>query len=92
MFGSFRITRSAGKNTTFFLQKQGAESTEATLKLPIPAPRSSGHKHKSFGLLNRAVSAHGSARLPDPKPSLEFGSILAANAAKYAGFAGFADS
>jgi hypothetical protein len=35
---------------------------------------------------NRAA-AHGSARLPDD----EFGSILAANAANYAGFAGFTD-
>jgi hypothetical protein len=34
------------------------------------------------------LSAHESARLPDD----EFGSILAANAAKYAGFAGLTDS
>jgi hypothetical protein len=36
---------------------------------------------------NRAA-AHGSARLSDD----EFGSILAANAANYAGFADFTDS
>jgi hypothetical protein len=40
-------------------------------------------KLRSIGL-----PAHGTARLPDE----EFGSILAANAAKYAGFAGFTDS
>jgi hypothetical protein len=34
------------------------------------------------------LSAHGSAR----SPVVEFGSILAANAANHAGFAGFADS
>jgi len=34
------------------------------------------------------LSAHGPARLPDDG----FGSILAANAAKYASFAGFTDS
>jgi hypothetical protein len=40
-------------------------------------------KIRSIGL-----PAHGTVRLPDD----EFGSILAANAAKYAGFAGFTDS
>jgi hypothetical protein len=34
------------------------------------------------------LSAHGPARLPDD----EFGSILAASAAEYAGFAGLTDS
>jgi hypothetical protein len=41
----------------------------------------------SISQFNRAA-AHGSARLPDD----EFGSILAANAANYADFAGFTGS
>jgi hypothetical protein len=48
-----------------------------------PQPTASGTTVHTIGL-----SAHGSARLP----VVEFGSILAANAAKYAGFTGLADS